>query len=68
MVRETVGTGTAAGAVVDDVATVVVVTVCVVVTDDGADVGVCADMQAAVAMKVKARDSFFTVFSRSEGD
>ena len=59
MVRWTVGTGTAAGAFVDDdVATVVVVTVCVVVTDE---LGVCADTKAAVAKNTKDRDSLFTV-------
>jgi hypothetical protein len=68
MVRWTVGTATAAGAFVeDDVETVVVVTVCVVVVDDGdweygdwAD-SVCRHNSAAVAKEAKARDSLFTV-------
>jgi len=54
--------GTAAGTAVDDVvATVVVVTVCVVTVDAGDCAGcVCADTSAALA-KMKARDSLFTV-------
>jgi len=65
MVRETVGTGAAAGALVDVVATVLVVTVCVVVTvEDGAGVcaqSVCGQINPAVAKSIKATDSLFTV-------
>ncbi len=52
MVRETVGTGAGAGALVD------VAKVCVV---DGEVVWVCADTIAAAAKKMTARDSFFTL-------
>ena len=66
MVRETVGTGAAAGAFVDEeVATVVVVTVCVVVVvEDGVDVcadSVCRQRSAAIKKVVKPKDSLFTV-------
>jgi len=63
IVREMVGAAEGARTAVDDddVATVVVVTVCVVVTDDGAGAAVCADKTAAVANRVKARNSFFTI-------
>ena len=67
MVRETVGTGDGAGMLADVVATVVVVTVCVVYVD-GEVVCVCADASAAAAKKKTARDKFFTLVSRSGGD
>lgn len=60
MLREIVG---AAAGKLDDVDTVVVVTVDVVVVDDcGVADGkaVCADASDASAAKVNARDSFFT--------
>ena len=56
VVRVTVG----ADMVVEVVATVVVVTVCVVEYVDGA--WVCADASAAAAEKTMARHIFFTVF------
>lgn len=59
MVRITVGAGAALSAPLDVVATVVVVTVCVVEYVDG--VWVCADASAA-AEKTTVRHSFFTVF------
>jgi hypothetical protein len=57
MVRETVGVAAGNAGVVVEVATVVV-TVCVVVTVEGA-VCVCADRSAADDKKARARDSFF---------
>ena len=54
------GAGAALGTPLDVVATVVVVTVCVVEYVDGA--WVCADARAAAAEKTTARHSFFTVF------
>jgi len=47
------------GALIELVATVVVVTVCVVVYVDGA--WVCADASAAAAEKTMARHRFFTI-------
>src|SRR6478736_2877975 len=58
MVRETVGTGDGAGVLAEVVATVVVVTVCVVYVDGEV---VCADTSAAAAKKKTARDKFFTL-------
>ena len=60
MVRITVGAGAALSTPLDVVATVVVVTVCVVEYVDGA--WVCADTSAAAAEKTIARHNFFTVF------
>ena len=62
MVRETVGAGAGAGATALDevVATVVVVTVEVVVVDEGAAVGDCAHAKLARAQKMMARERFFT--------
>jgi hypothetical protein len=60
MVRITVGAGAALSTPLEVVATVVVVTVCVVVDVDGA--WVCADASAAVAEKTTARHNFFTMF------
>ena len=57
------GAGAGAGATALDevVATVVVVTVDVVVVDEGAAVGDCAHANVATAQKRKARDRFFTI-------
>jgi hypothetical protein len=60
MVRITVGAGAALSTPLEEVATVVVVTVCVVEYVDGA--WVCADASAAAAEKITTRHSFFTVF------
>ncbi len=60
MVRITVGAGAALSTPLEVVATVVVVTVCVVVDVDGA--WVCADASTAAAEKITARHNFFTVF------
>lgn len=60
MVRITVGAGAELSVPLEVVATVVVVTVCVVEYVDGA--WACADTSAAVAEKTTARHSFFTVF------
>ena len=60
MVRITVGAGAALSTPLEVVATVVVVTVCVVEYVDGA--WVCADASAAATEKTTARHSFFTVF------
>lgn len=60
IVRETVGAGVGVSEPLDVDCTVVVVTVCVVVYDDGV-VWVCADASAAAAKKTMARDKFFTM-------
>jgi hypothetical protein len=60
MVRETVGVAVGNAGAVVDVATVVVVTVWVVVTLVGAGC-VCAQRTAADDRKTRARDSFFIV-------
>jgi hypothetical protein len=63
MVRETVGAGAGAGATALDevVATVAVVTVDVVVVDEGAAVGDCPYAKVVRAQMKKARERFFTI-------
>ena len=60
VVRVTVGAAAGVIAPLEVVATVVV-TVCVVVYDDGAGAWVCADASAAAAEKTMARNAFFTI-------